>query len=292
MAETSTKERTRVKAGRQVVAAAGVPATLQPAPGSMLAVIARAAADPSVNVDKMQALLKMQQEIEDRDARKAFTVAFAALQKKLPSIKRDGRIEIREKDQRTGSRENGRVQQSTPYATFNGIMKAIKKPLDDCGFALSFATAPSADGRIIVRGILAHEEGFERTTDFPLPADTSGSKNNVQGWGSALAYGKRYCTIALCNLVSHAPEDADTDGHQGDFKPAAGGGLVEAESVAVISEKQEKELRTKMSACGVTESMICQKYGLDRLINLPADLVQAVIKQCEEYRDARSSRHG
>jgi hypothetical protein len=291
---SAAKERVRVPAGRDASAAValppgkavvethnGRPLALSPEPTSMLAVIARAAADPNVNVDKMQALLSMQQQIEDRDARKAFTIAFGKLQKDLPSIRRDGKIEIREKDAQGG--RSGRVQQSTPYATFNAIMKAIKKPLDKNGFTLSFATSPAADGRIIVRGILAHEEGHERTTEFPLPAETSGSKNNVQGWGSAMSYGKRYCTIALVNIVSEATEDADTDGYEGDFKPAKGGAMVESEVISPITATQRDIIVDLITKAGIPEKNFCVKYGIDQIRQLPSDMFDHAKKAIADH---------
>lgn len=298
MSETTEKPRHRVQAGRGggpketgtavAVATASAPMTIEPAPTNMLAVIARAAADPRVDVAKMQALLGMQKEIEDRDAQKAFTVAFIAMQKKIPSIQRDGKIEIREKDQQGG--RTGRVQQSTPYATFNGIMKAVDKPLRDHGFSLTFATEPATDGRIIVRGILEHEQGHSRTTSFPLPAETSGSKNNVQGWGSAMSYGKRYCTIALLNIISHDPKDADTDGHEGTFKAAKEGSLIEATDMVLISPAQIEELKLVIQSCGVSEEQFLQRYKIDKLSELPADMLEAAKTALRRHKEERGTR--
>jgi hypothetical protein len=291
----ATKERVRIPAGREMIekatkvmqaVAPALPANREPT--SMLAVIARAAADPACDVQKMQALLDMQRQIEEREAIKAFTSSFMQLQHDIPAIRRDGKIEIREKD--GGGQRSGRVQQSTPYATFNAIMKAVAKPLKKNGFALSFATEPSADGaRIIVRGILDHEGGHQRTTSFPLPAETSGSKNNVQGWGSSMSYGKRYCTIALLNIVSEAPEDRDTDGTEGNFKAAKGGVLIDAEPVKKITSAQANTLWKKMEACGVKESNFLQHYGLTNVQDLGADLFDVAVMALEAHKAKRDA---
>ena len=280
------KERVRVQAGQQHVGkavAVAEPTSTEPRqPQSMLAVIAAAAADPRCDVAKMQALLDMQRQIEEREAQKAFTAAFMQLQHDIPAIRRDGKIEIREKD--GSGQRSGRVQQSTPYATFNAIMKAVARPLKKNGFALSFATEPSADGRIIVRGILDHEAGHQRTTSFPLPAETSGSKNNVQGWGSAMSYGKRYCTVALLNIVSEAPEDMDTDGHEGNFKRGTGGSVIEVEPVEKLSKQQVFALEKTMEICGVTVRGFCEIYGIKSVADLNADLFDAATKRCRDYK--------
>jgi len=289
---TVTKERVRVQAGRshatepakqtRTSAVAAIRQDDAP-PANMLAVIARAAADPRVDVAKMQALLAMQKELEDREAQKAFTTAFIAMQKKIPSIRRDGKIEIRAKDAK-GDR-NGSVQQATPYATFNGIMKAAEKPLREHGFSLTFSTEPAPDGRIIVRGMLEHEQGHIRTTAFPLPAETSGSKNTVQGWGSSMSYGKRYCTIALLNIISHSPEDADTDGHAGTFKTAKDGAIVESTEVPLISRAQAAELRAVMADCGVPEHKFCEAFGISKAEELSSDLFDAAKARCREHKE-------
>ena len=42
---------------------------------------------------------------------------------------------------------------------------------------------------------------------MPLPLDTSGAKNNIQGMGSTVSYGKRYLLGMLLNLVSKGQDD-------------------------------------------------------------------------------------
>jgi len=289
-----TKDRVRVAAGREggpmpvrrsqeVAAPADHAVVAGPEPTNFLAIIARAAADPRTDVAKMQALLDMQRQIEDRDAMKAFNAAFVALQRDLPAIKRDGKIEIREKDAAGG--RSGKVQQSTPYATFNNIMKVLKPLLERHGFTLSFATEPALDGaRIMVRGFLDHIGGHQRSTAFPLPAETSGSKNNVQGWGSSMSYGKRYCTIALLNIVSEALEDADTDGHiERNMKPAAGGGFAEVEERKTISEEQIIVMRDLVEWCGVPKAKFLEHYTIKKLADLPADLFEVAKKDCQQF---------
>lgn len=260
----------------------------EPGPANFLAVIMTAATDPRCDVAKMQALLGMQREIEDREAQKEFNRSFIALQEELPPIRRDGKIEIREK---VGTERTGRVQQSTPYATFNNIMQAIKPLLIKHGFALSFSTEPAGE-RILVKGLL-EGHGHCRTTSFPLPAETSGSKNNVQGWGSSMSYGKRYCTIALLNIISEAPEDSDTDGHAGSFKNAKGGGLAEVpEDQPKLSPAQAIELSGVMEQCGVAAANFTVHYGIDKVEDLPAEMFEAAKKALRDHAAKKAKPHG
>lgn len=224
-------------------------------PTTMLGVIARAAADPKVNPESMRALLDMQKEIAAEEARIAFTQDFIKLQAELPVINATGRIVIEGK--------GGKRGQDTPYATFNAIHKVCKPILTKHNFSLSFATEPSPDGsRIIVKTFLEHTRGHSRVTAFPLPAETSGSKNNVQGWGSAFSYGKRYGTIAILNLVSEAARDQDDDGF-------AAGKQIEGAKDESMTEEQSKELLALVDSSGVGGKRFCEKYGLEKVADLP-----------------------
>ncbi len=298
--QTAEKERVRVQAGREGgPVGLAKPATVRNLPAtsapkgeskSILAIIADAAANPAVNPATMRELLDLQKDIMAEQSRRDFNAAFIALQSELPAIRRDGKIEIRAKDAK-GDR-SGPIQQSTPYATFNNIMKTIKPLLIKHGFALSFSTEPAGE-RLIVNGIL-EGHGAERRTAFPLPAETSGSKNNVQGWGSSMSYGKRYCTIALLNIISEAPEDVDSDGHVGNFKSAKGGAMVDVPEVATITPAQKDELLKKIEWCGVSLVKFHDHYGISRTGDLPAHLYDAAVKACEDHHANKQAkvRHG
>jgi len=225
----------------------------------------------------------------------ASITAFIALQDELPSIGRDGKIEIKEKS-------SGRIQQTTPYASFNAIMLVLKPLLKKHGFGLHFETEPmpplvvgeSIVERIIVRGVLAHNRGHVRTTSFPLPMESSGSKNPVQGWGSSMSYGKRYATIALVNILSEAPEDRDTDGNPNKetLKPLKGGGFADVEERAKISKAQGEALLKKIDECGVPLAGFHMHYEIDKIGDLPADLFDAAIKRCDEHKKKKAANRG
>lgn len=289
MAET--KQRVRVQAGRENVvktsqAVAKIEKIETPAEAAMSA-LARAAADPRVDAEKIDKLYETQRKMALDQARIDFDYSFVDLQADLSGvvITQDRKIEVRQKD---GSGERtGKVQQSTPYASFTGIMQVVQPHLTRHGFGLSFSTEPSADGtRLLVHGILSRR-GHERRTTFPLPAETSGSKNNVQGWGSSMSYGKRYATIALLNIVSYAPEDQDTDGNEGRFKVARAkeGGeiLIEDKQVEVISEEQAVELIDLIEWCTIGTKKFCEHFGVKRIAALPASMFETAKNDCKNY---------
>lgn len=257
-------------------------------PKNLVQVVREAAADKNCDATKMRMLLDMLKEVEDDEAKKAFTRAFMALQGDLPSIDQDSKIEIEGKSGKRGQR--------TFYASYNNIMKIVKPVLQKHGFTLAHSTEPVADGtRIIVKSFLDHQDGHQRTTAFPLPAETSGSKNNVQGWGSSSSYGKRYNTIALLNIISHAPRDADLNGNTGRSRKEIEGNLTKSDAddgPPKITAKQEEALVDAIEACGVGRPKFCQHYVIAKIVDLPASLYDEAMKACSDFKARKVATNG
>lgn len=159
-----------------------------PEPTTLLAVIGRAASDPSCDVDKMERLMGMHERMLAQQAVVEFNESLAEMQDKLPSIG-----------------ERGNAAGRYTFALWEDINAAIKPILKAHGFALSFRT-DCTDG-IAVTGVLSHKAGHSEATTIKLPADASGNKNAVQAVASSVSYGKRYTAGALLNLTSHGEDD-------------------------------------------------------------------------------------
>ncbi len=175
---------------RQAVAAPG------PVDNSILAVISRAATDPTCDIDKLERLMAMHERMQARDAEAEFNASMAAMQSDIPSIAERGAIVV-----------NG--QRRSDYATFEDINDVIKPIMQTHGFAITFKVE-NTPGGLSVTGILMHRAGHRESTTMLLPLDTSGSKNAVQAVGSSTSYGKRYVMSALLNLTTRGEDD---DGH-------------------------------------------------------------------------------
>lgn len=163
---------------------------------SIMAVISRAASDPTCDIDKLERLMAMHERMQARDAEAEFNAAMAAMQSDIPSIAERGAIVV-----------NG--QKRSDYATFEDINDVIKPIMQAHGFAITFKVEHSSGG-LSVTGILMHRAGHRESTTMLLPLDTSGSKNAVQAVGSSTSYGKRYVMSALLNLTTRGEDD---DGH-------------------------------------------------------------------------------
>lgn len=165
--------------------------------GGLLGVIARAARDPSVDIDKMERLLEMQERVLAREAKTAYAVALAELQPRLPIISERGKILNRE----------NKVQST--YAFWEDVNEQIRPMLSEAGFSLSFRTG-KAGNDITVTGVLTHKDGHSEETTISLPADGSGNKNAVQAVASSTSYGKRYTAFALLNITTKGEDDDGT----------------------------------------------------------------------------------
>ena len=257
-------------------------------PTSMLAVIARATADPRCNPENMRMMLDMQKEIVAEEARIAFTEDFIALQQVLPAIDKDGKI------------DHGAGKQKNLYATYPNIMKVVKPLLNRFHFALASWIEPSADGvKINVVSQLDHIRGHNRKSVFPLGAETSGSKNNIQGWGSSQSYGTRYNAIGLLNIISQAPQDRDHDGAQASQSNEPREGTVKT----IANEKEQdrvpdqpkrltlnqcESLTKLMKDCKVSIENFCERYGIAAVI----DLNPSMLQEAEKALRAHAKKNG
>lgn len=172
------------------------------AESSTVSMFERLCRDPSVDVEKLQRLMDMQERVIKRNAEASFNAALAQLQADLPMIEERGGIKDR----------SGNVQ--SRYALWEDVNKAILPCLRTHGFSLTFRQEQK-DGGICVTGVLSHKEGHSERTSITLPTDTSGSKNAVQAVGSSVSYGKRYTAGMLLNLTSgdiEQDDDADSTG--------------------------------------------------------------------------------
>lgn len=243
-------------------------------PRNFLEVVATAVMDPRCDVDKMKALLDMQERIEERDSKKAFTVAFNALQGELPVINRDGKIDHSSDGGETT--RSGRRALKTSYATYPNLNRVVGPLLKKHGFTFSSAMGPEASGAMVVASTLEHVAGHSRATHFRITADATGGKNNQQGWGSSQQYGMRYNMIALLNIVTEAKEDADNDGFPKGDGP--------------VSPAQLKVLIKLADDAGADKAKFCAVMEVDSMADIPAARFAEAKAQLERKLKAKNNK--
>jgi len=226
---------------------------------AIISMIERAARDPNVDIDKMERLFQMHERVQKDRAKTEYLAAHAAMQPELPVIDRNGKIDRMARDS-SGTRQ---AAKATKYALWEDVVEAINPILAKHGFSLSFRI--KQEQRVEVTAVLGHRGGHCEETSMSLGIDDSGAKNNIQGWGSSVSYGKRYTALALLNIVSRGEDD---DGAASSEKPQNYASLDEigkliadtdsdktwflerysVETLDDLTGKQRNEIKAKLSA--------------------------------------------
>lgn len=186
---------------------------------SIMAVISRAAADPTCDIEKMERLLAMHERMQAKTAEQAFNAAMAQMQCEIPTVF-EAAVNLH-----TGN----------AYATLDDITRTLKPIMQRHGFAITFKVE-NIDKAIRVTGILMHSGGHREETTMQLPLDIGKGRNDVQSVGSSTTYGKRYVMSALLNITTG--ETRDDDGQSSD------GSATEDMRVQVVADILERVRET------------------------------------------------
>lgn len=219
---------------------------------SLMAILARAAADPNVDVTKMKALLDMQQDLEAKEAERQFAQAMNGVQKAIRPVVTD------KKNDQTRSR----------YATYEALDRVVRPIYIDHGFSPSFGTADSGkDSTVLVTCDLMHSAGHIKRYQIDMPADGKGAKGNdvmtkTHATGSALSYGKRYLLIAMFNIP--VTDKDDDDGNR-------------AGQAYLITAEQKEQIIALMKETNADTAKFLEFMAVDTLDELPAGKFQKAV---------------
>lgn len=177
-----------------------VPTNHETEQASMLAVIQRAASDPTVDMDKLERLLALRDRMEAKEAESQFNGAMSRVQSAM------GRI----------SADATNPQTRSNYATYGKLDKALRPIYTREGLSLSFDTEPAPDGLVGMLCYVSHTAGHTRTYKAQVPSDGKGAKGNdvmtkTHAFGSGTSYGMRYLLKMIFN-VAIGEEDDDGNG--------------------------------------------------------------------------------
>jgi hypothetical protein len=183
-------------------------------PADLLAVISRAASDPSVDVDRFQRLLDILEAQTQRQSERAFNAALVAAQSEMHPINADAQ------NPQTRSR----------YATFAKLHREAHPLYSKHGLAPSYTTEPTGNPNMLrVVMMLAHRDGFTRRYEIDMPIVTKGAKgtefmNLTHATSSAYSYGRRYLLIGAFNLaIDDDDDDGNAAGRRAPVRPVARG---------------------------------------------------------------------
>lgn len=110
--------------------------------------------------------------------------------------------------------KNNLAFRGSKYADLGACVDAVLGPLNEAGIAV-VQKQHHHDGGVCVETVFLHESGESYSTGMlTVPA----SKQDPQGYGSALTYARRYSLMAACGM---APEDDDGNSASKRTQPAA-----------------------------------------------------------------------
>lgn len=225
---------------------------------NILAVISRAASDPSVDIEKLERLMAMKERMDAKTAESEFNSAMMRVQSKM------GRI----------SADATNPQTSSNYATYGKLDKALRPIYTGEGLSLSFGTEEAPEGYVGMVCYVSHTGGHTRTYKAQVPSDGKGAKGNdvmtkTHAFGSGTSYGMRYLLKMIFNV---AIGEEDDDGNGGDELDAKAIGWIKtAEGITTYPEYQQKK-------CDVLKA-----YG-DKPANLPPAVREAFNKAAAETK--------
>lgn len=153
-----------------------------------------ACAERNVSDEAIKALIAYNEDLAKQDAKSAFRKALMKVQKELPIIEKTHEITYR--DGRTGN-----------YAPNDVIQEIVQPILRKYGLVVTFKTTYPQPGTVNVRGQLAHKDGHEEYSSYEAKVDFTGGKTDAQGRGSVIAYGHRYTTKDLLNLIERGVDN-------------------------------------------------------------------------------------
>lgn len=241
----------------------------QPAPVSeatnLLAVIASAASNPNVDVDKMERLMQMHRDEIARQAAQAYAEGLVRVQRNMPTVRKD----------RTNTQTN------STYATLEAVNRVVTPLYTAEGFALSFGTedSPLSEHVRIVCDVI-HRDGHSRRYFYDAPMDGHGiggkvNKTPTHARGSAVAYGRRYLTNMIFNLTT---SDEDDDGNAASETPEQAEAAERAAAAAEAERSRSANLAAAIEACDTIDDLKRVKTDMSTAYGgtmIPAELVQA-----------------
>lgn len=210
-------------------------------------IIAKLAANPTADPDKIERFLAMRERELDRIAKQAFNAAMAAAQAEMPQIVRDA-----DNDQ-TRSR----------YARYETISEAIQPIITKHGFGLSFNEGDTEKpGHIRILCDVMHEAGHTKQYHADIPFDNVGMKGNANktathAYGSTKSYGRRYLKLDIFDI---ALKNDDDDGNASS----------RVEEPVFITDEQVRTIRRLIEETGSDTAKFCKLGGINSIPEMHA----------------------
>lgn len=233
-------------------------------PTSLLAIISQASTNPQCDVDKMRALLDMQQQVEDRHAESEFRHAMSEASGEIPQVNKRGRVSL-----------GGKGGYS--FTRWEDMDAVIRPILTKHGLSLSFTTRSAEGGMRTIIGKITHQNGRYQTAEMDLPLDGGQGRNQLQAFGSTLSYGKRYCAEMLLNIVRC---NEDTDGVPPQVSPQK-----------TITSQQKEMIIERLERLQMGPERVLAYCEVSRVDDIPLEKFKNVFNRLNSSLKEREARY-
>jgi hypothetical protein len=188
---------------------ASSPSSLEIQQSNLLQVVMQAAADPSVDADKLGKLLEIGERLELQKKKQQWAESFHAAKREIDgiTITKHGKITYESKNNKPGT--------VVTFLRYDEIADAVKPILARHSLVSSYRYRhESTPPKTICVMTLTHANGYSQEFEsVPLPMiDDSGGKTSIHGAGSVMTYGRRYVTCGAFDIVAREEDD---DGSMG-----------------------------------------------------------------------------
>lgn len=211
----------------------------------LLAVISRAASDPTTDVDKIERLMALYERMSARQAEADFNEAMSRAQNEIKPVVKN------KYNEQTKSR----------YSNLEAVANAIDPIIHKHGFSLSYGTDVSPlEGHHRITCKVARG-GHSEMRFADVPADIAGikgtqNKTATHAFGSTASYGRRYLKLMIFDVATTDDDDGQRAGASPDYE--------------MIGPDQCAELRRLIKAADTTEEAFVAHIGSGTLPELAA----------------------
>jgi hypothetical protein len=225
-------------------------AIIKAEPPSLLNIIAAAASDDRVDIDKLTALIELQERVSAKQSIAAYAEAMAEVAAEIEPIKRDA---INPTFQRR-------------YASLDAIDAALRPIYGKHGFSVSYGSEAAPSGQICITCTVAHRAGHSKTERMTAPLDLQQGgrgRSAVQAVGSTISYLRRYLIMMAFNVSTQDDDDGEATRPAGTQQRPTGG--------RAVQQGQPRETERVLSGDGLPTDLAgrtaesIQQADIDRL---------------------------
>lgn len=174
-------------------------------PVQVLSIISGLVKRENFDIDALEKLIKLLNDAEDRQAKRAFNLALSEMMGKIPVIAKTGKNTF-----------NG-----TKFAKLEDVVEITRPILNEHGFSVTYKQTqemiPNAKTEpnsifcmMTVICFLKHRDGHEESNEIQLPIATIKGQTPIQAMGMGSTYGRRYTLMQALNIATSGD---DNDGY-------------------------------------------------------------------------------